>query len=262
VFVSLFFFSPTKDVLTELVNKLPEKDDNNNNNNKEEVVDVEEVDPEIEYEFDSTLEAYLDLPSSEKLAEWDEIQFSLKKKHVVEDDKDFIGFEYVCGVDISFVKGDKRNACACVVVFKKSELEKPVYVDLKMVEMEEPYCVGYLAFREVGFLVEMINEAKELHKEYFKNCVILVDGSGLLHPKGFGLACHLGVLVDLPTIGIAKNYLVVYEDKDLEKDTKVLKRNFQKQCLNKGDFMLLKGENDKFFFLFFFFKSLGSCFEI
>lgn len=40
---------------------------------------------------------------------------------------------------------------------------------------------------------------------HFYPQLLMVDGNGLLHPRGFGLACHLGVLADMPTIGVGKN---------------------------------------------------------
>lgn len=71
--------------------------------------------------------------------------------------------------------------------------------------MSEPYIPGFLAFREVPHLLACFRELGE----EFRPQVVLVDGNGVLHPRGFGLASHLGVLLDLPTIGVGKNLLCV-----------------------------------------------------
>ncbi|KFZ67184.1 Endonuclease V, partial [Podiceps cristatus] len=100
------------------------------------------------------------------------------------------GLERVGGVDLSYIKGDDTSACASLVVLSYPALEV-LYEDCRMVAVSAPYVAGFLAFREVPFLV------------------LLVDGNGLLHPRGFGVACHLGVLTDLPCVGVAKNLLQV-----------------------------------------------------
>ncbi|XP_068769776.1 endonuclease V isoform X2 [Struthio camelus] len=77
-----------------------------------------------------------------------------------------------------------------------------------MVAVTAPYIAGFLAFREVPFLVEAIQRLQQKEPR-LKPQVLLVDGNGLLHHRGFGVACHLGVLTDLPCIGVAKNLLQV-----------------------------------------------------
>jgi deoxyinosine 3'endonuclease (endonuclease V) len=52
-------------------------------------------------------------------------------------------------------------------------------------------------------------EKMKTNNQHFYPQVLMVDGNGLLHPRGFGLACHLGVLADLPTIGVGKNVLIL-----------------------------------------------------
>ncbi len=149
---------------------------------------------------------------------WEKEQESLRRKLVECDDMKTWswhhdktspqGLKFVGGVDISFVKNDpKSRACACLVVLRFPSMEI-VYKCCKMIQMDEPYISGFLAFRECHFLVELIEELRET-REGLMPQVIIVDGNGVLHPRGFGLACHLGVLMDIPTIGIGKSLLFV-----------------------------------------------------
>uniref|UniRef100_A0A452UIM6 Endonuclease V n=1 Tax=Ursus maritimus TaxID=29073 RepID=A0A452UIM6_URSMA len=122
-------------------------------------------------------------------------------------DAAFLGLQRVGGVDVSFVKGDSVSACASLVVLSYPELEV-VYEDCCMVSLTAPYVSGFLAFREVPFLVDAVRRLREKEPRLVPQ-VLLVDGNGVLHHRGFGVACHLGVLTDLPCIGVAKKLLQV-----------------------------------------------------
>ena len=63
-----------------------------------------------------------------------------------------------------------------------------------------------MAFREVPLLVPLIDELRATHPALVPD-VVMVDGNGTLHPRGFGVACHLGVVADIPAIGVAKTLL-------------------------------------------------------
>ncbi|XP_042525936.1 endonuclease V isoform X2 [Dipodomys spectabilis] len=175
-------------------------------------------------------------PPEETLSLWEREQTWLKARVVDWDtepwqqDPSFSGLQRVGGVDVSFVKGDSACACASLVVLSYPELEV-IHEESRMVSLTAPYISGFLAFREVPFLVDLVQRLRETEPGLMPQ-VLLVDGNGLLHPRGFGVACHLGVLTGLPCVGVAKKLLQV---DGLENNT-----------LHKEKIQALRAAGDKF----------------
>jgi deoxyinosine 3'endonuclease (endonuclease V) len=145
---------------------------------------------------------------------WVAEQLSLKEALVTRDDLGFSledgehnSLSLVGGVDISFVGNESDIACAALVVLEYPSMRE-VYSRYRIVRLQHPYVSGFLAFREVPFRVELVEELRRAQPELIPQ-IIFVDGNGVLHPRGFGLASHLGVLVDIPTVGVGKSLLKV-----------------------------------------------------
>lgn len=107
---------------------------------------------------------------------------------------------HVAGVDASYDRaaGTTRAAAALLALPGLEPAEERVVRR----RTRFPYVPGYLSFRETPALLAAL---AGLHR---RPDLVLCDGHGLAHPRRFGLACHLGVLLDLPAIGVAKSRLV------------------------------------------------------
>lgn len=113
---------------------------------------------------------------------------------------DFGMLRRVAGVDVGFDKKTGHTRAAVVVL--DSEDLKPVAQAIALAPTAFPYVPGYLSFREVPTILKAIEQLGQTPD------VILCDGQGYAHPRRFGLACHLGILTDIPCIGVGKTRLV------------------------------------------------------
>ena len=123
--------------------------------------------------------------------------------------------KYVAGVDLAYWKEDSTEyAVCCIVVF--DYLTKEI-VEKKhcMGKIEVPYIPGCLAFREVDLVLETVRLLEHSVELY------VFDGNGYLHPRHMGLATHAGILVGVPTIGVAKSYYKVENVDYIEPENQV-----------------------------------------
>ncbi len=105
----------------------------------------------------------------------------------------------VAGVDIS-VGGTGHDGLAAVVVLTYPELQA-VEQSVVTAKVTFPYVPGLLSFREIPVLIPAFERLQRTPD------LVMVDGQGMAHPRRFGLASHLGLLLGLPTIGCAKSRL-------------------------------------------------------
>jgi deoxyinosine 3'endonuclease (endonuclease V) len=139
-------------------------------------------------------------------------------------------------MDISASKIDKTTAVVALVVMEVETL-KIIYEKYELVKLTQPYVPGFLAFREVDHLKKLIDNLKETNPELMPQ-VVMIDGNGILHSNRFGLACHLGVLSDIPTIGCGKTVFAV-DGITVNTVTKLVEEKLKE----KGDYVYLKGKS-------------------
>lgn len=111
---------------------------------------------------------------------------------------------YVAGADCAFAP-DGKTILAVALVWDR---EANAVVDLATAarELNVPYVSGFLSFREGPAILEAIGKLKQSFG------AITFDGAGVAHPRRCGLATHLGVTLDVPSIGVAKSRLIGTHD--------------------------------------------------
>jgi deoxyribonuclease V len=144
-----------------------------------------------------------------------EIQEKLREKW---EGKDRLGkIRTVAGLDASFLLTgsqalhskvsrwnklrEANRAIGCVVVFRYPEMQE-IAREFAIVPLEFPYVPGLLSFREIPALLAALHKLENVPD------LLFCDGQGYAHPRRFGLASHLGVLLDRPSIGCAKSILL------------------------------------------------------
>jgi deoxyribonuclease V len=108
--------------------------------------------------------------------------------------------QQVAGVDVGFEDGGKTTRAAIAV------LDFPALTPHEQAVIRIPTCFpyvpGYLSFRELPGVMQALKQLRS------QPDLVLCDGQGIAHPRRFGIACHLGVITGLPTIGVAKSRLI------------------------------------------------------
>ena len=108
----------------------------------------------------------------------------------------------IAGIDCAFSK-DGKKIIAAVVVLKLPDFA-PVETASALRKVTFPYIPGLLSFREAPACIAAVEKLKTGPD------IFIIDGQGIAHPRRLGLAAHLGLFFDKPTIGCAKSRLTGY----------------------------------------------------
>ena len=137
-----------------------------------------------------------------------EEQIKLSKKIKIKDS--FNNIETVAGIDVAYPKNEFDDACgACVIMDYKTKQvieEKTVFAKSNF-----PYISTYLFYREYPVIKKLVNGLDSAPS------IIMFDGNGILHPYRLGLASHAGLILDAPSIGVAKSLLYGKVEKNIVK---------------------------------------------
>ncbi len=154
---------------------------------------------------------FKDFSSEQPLQKMKEEQGKMASLVSLEDD---FSTDEIAAVDVSY---DDEFGYGAMVIDRKGDIE----IRHRKMECRFPYIPGYLTYREFKFIRELAGDYKGL---------LLVDGNGYLHPRRIGLASFTGVMLGIPTIGIAKSLLLGRNERnwiydDLEKSAYMLRKN-------------------------------------
>lgn len=131
----------------------------------------------------------------------------------------------ICGIDVAY----KNNIAFCsALIVNKRTLEIIESINHKNI-VNYPYIPGLFIVRESKSIISVLKLIKNSYD------VLLIDAHGVLHPRKCGLACYIGVIIDKPTIGVAKNLLCghIMKDNYIEYNGEILGYRIKKT--NKKD---------------------------
>ncbi|MCM8799923.1 MAG: deoxyribonuclease V [Candidatus Omnitrophica bacterium] len=123
------------------------------------------------------------------------IQEQLKKMVVLENKS--LNPRKIAAVDVGYFK-DSAKAVVCIFSYPTLSL---IEIKNAYKKISFPYIPSFLSFREGPVILEAFKKVKNIPD------LILFDGQGILHPRRLGIATHMGIILDLPTIGCAKSLL-------------------------------------------------------
>lgn len=141
------------------------------------------------------------------------LQEKLAKKIITKDNLPK-KLKAICGIDTSYKKG--KAFCAAVIFDpNQKKIVESVESSLKDTAL---YIPGFFMLKEAKPIFHTLIKLKK------KYDVLLIDGNGQLHPRHFGLACYVGLILNKPVIGIAKKLLcgIVHPDSKIKLDDKII----------------------------------------
>lgn len=197
----------------------------------------------MEHHHKSKYDQAISQVPEETLMKWKQEQDDLKSKLILTTHHSFYidsslktTLKCIGGMDISVSKHSPSYGIASLVICDPQL--NILYQKHNFVDITEPYVPGFLAFREVNHLVDLLNDLNKYAPALYPE-VILVDGNGIYHTNAFGLACHLGALTDTCTVGCSKTVFNV--DGLNKKKVRELTDKFTK----KGEVAYLVGDSGK-----------------
>ncbi|MEM7181489.1 MAG: deoxyribonuclease V [Spirochaetota bacterium] len=127
------------------------------------------------------------------------IQEELRQKVVLQKPKGW-HIDSIAGIDLGYDKKTDLGFCSVLVFdFPSLQLQKTYNYYAKV---SFPYIPGFLSFREAPLIIQCLNQLETMPD------LLFFDGQGIAHPKRFGIASHVGILLDIASIGCAKSRLI------------------------------------------------------
>jgi deoxyribonuclease V len=139
------------------------------------------------------------------------IALQRRMSHEIRIRDEFGPIRTIAGLDLSFSRDDEIGH-AVVVVLSVPEM-RPVETRYASGPIPMPYVPGLLSFRESPIALQAFAQLEAIPD------LVMVDGAGIAHPRGLGIASHLGLWLDVPTIGVAKSFLTGVYDRSFAPDT-------------------------------------------
>lgn len=151
------------------------------------------------------LQTNLSLDEAERLQEKYSQKLKNKERKILKI-SDIKEINWVVAVDISYYNESHEEwGVACAVLWNLHFNKMDTHSFAKEI-ITFPYKPGFLGFRECNLFVKAIEKLQETPD------IIMCDGHGIIHPKRFGEAAQLGLILDIPTFGVAKNPFIGFSE--------------------------------------------------